>query len=202
MEDAIAGESDKFLVEQHRRGDATALEKLLSRHGPGLFRFIMSLARQNDEAEEMFQEVWFRAINGMDKYKDERFLSWLMRIAHNLSIDRWRRTRANVVSLDDMDEETGLSMASMLISAGPDPFGHVATLDIEAQVAAALDALPLEQREVFLMRVYENMSFKEIAGIQGVSVNTVLARMQYGLSKLRLMLRDVFSKTKGTEDEL
>jgi len=183
MEDEV-GLSDEVLISHYRKGDVKALAKLVERYKKRLFGFILHMAGRSDEADEIFQETWFRAIKNLDKYREKNLLAWLTRIAHNLLVDRWR-SRKGILSLDAGDGEGGLDWSERLAAAGPDPSGMVDEADIATHIAAAIKGLPTEQKEVVLMRVKEGLSFKEIAAAQGVSINTALARMQYGLSKLR-----------------
>lgn len=201
MDPADVVESDKALVRQYRRGDPAALEKLVVRHRGRLFSFILNMAGRADEADDIFQEVWFRAISKIDSYRNKNFLAWLTRIAHNLMIDRWRSNKANV-SFDATEEEGGLDLSERLAGPEPSPAQRVESSDVEKRVSAAVAALPLEQREVFLMRVKEGLSFREIAKIQGVSINTALARMQYGLTKLRTLLQNELQPAREDTNEL
>jgi RNA polymerase sigma-70 factor (ECF subfamily) len=178
--------SDGELLDRYRRGDTQALEDLVQRYRRQLFGFIVNMAGQNIDADEIFQEVWIKAIRRIDSYRDRNFLAWLMSIARNLIIDKWRASR-RMVSIDDGNE--GPSRANNIAAPGPGPDGCMVNADLRRDVAAAIDALPREQKEVVLMRLEAELPFKQIARIQGVSINTALARMQYGLQKLRELLK-------------
>lgn len=196
MESAVPEENDEVLVKSYRKGDEEALAKLVDRYRARLFAFILNMAGRADEADDIFQDVWFRAIDRMGTYRDRNFLAWLTRIAHNLMIDRWRGRRASV-SLDASEDEGGGNLSDRLSGPGPTPARQAETSDMVRRISVTVAALPLEQREVFLMRVQEDLSFKEIAKIQGVSINTALARMQYGLAKLRHLLEDERRPLRG-----
>jgi RNA polymerase sigma-70 factor (ECF subfamily) len=174
---------DVAWVAEYRRGNAEALGRLVEHYRRPLFGFILRMMEGHVDAEEVFQEVWFRAIKHIDQFREKNFLSWLFRIAHNLIIDRARRARPTV----DIDGESG--EGSRLFSPAVAPDRTVAGKDMGRRIAQAVKALPEEQREVFLMRTEGDIPFKEIAKIQGTSINTALARMQYALTKLRTELQ-------------
>jgi len=186
-------ESDGALVTRYLNGEADALETLVNRHKIRMYTFILNMTRSREEAEDVFQEVWLRVIKNIGGYREKNLAAWLMRIAHNLVIDRWR-TRKETVSID---AEGGESIASLERSAPESsPAENAAEREITARVAAAINELPAEQREVVLLRLELDMPFKEIAAIQRVSIGTALARMQYRLSKLRRVLRQEYSALK------
>ena len=183
--------SDEELLAHYRGGFRDALGALMTRHKRALYGFITAMARQED-AEEIFQETWFRAIRNFDSYRRRNFRSWLFRIGHNLVIDR-ARARRKMTSLDaPMEGETqsGGSLAEVLPAPGPDPAEEAARRDVRRRVRVAVGGLPAEQRAVFLMRWQSDLPFREIARIQGVPLGTALARMQYAVNKLRLVLRE------------
>ena len=180
------GGSDQELLARYRQGDLGALETLVEQYRRPLFAFILNLLDRREEADDIFQEVWLRAIKAMDRYRDDRFLSWLFRIARNLIIDR-RRSRRPLVSLE-ADNAEGVALEDVLPDGIPNAANVAANRDLARLVKAAVAGLPLAQREVFLMRTEGELPFKEIARIQQVSINTALARMQYALEKLRALL--------------
>ena len=177
-------QEDAELLAAYLAGDAEALGGLVDKYKRPLFGFILRFSDGREEADEIFQEVWVRAIKNMNRYRHENLLSWLFRIAHNLMIDR-ARCRKPFISLDTPVSEDGIPLGEQIPAArlGPDDEtgGHELGLRIEAAAAQ----LPLEQREVFWLRMHADLSFKEIAKIQKCSINTALARMQYAVSKLR-----------------
>jgi RNA polymerase sigma-70 factor (ECF subfamily) len=181
-------ENDAELLAEYRAGNVEALETLVNRYRRQLFGFILNMLGRSGEEDEVFQEVWLKAIRKIDTYKHKYFLAWLIQIARNLIIDRWRRKKPSA-SLDRENEQGG-TVLDTIAGNELDPAGMTADKDLGRRIAAAIGELPEEQKEVVLMRVKADLSFKEIAAIQGVSINTALARMQYGLSKLRTLLRD------------
>jgi RNA polymerase sigma-70 factor (ECF subfamily) len=176
-------------VMQYRNGNVEALGRLVEHFRRPLYGFILKMTEGRCDADELFQEVWFRAIRSLDSYRDNRFLSWLFRIAHNLIIDRARREKPTV-SIHDSDPEDDEPAAAQLPANGPGPDREAAGRDLGLRIREAVSRLPDEQREVFLMRTEADMPFREIARIQGTTIGTALARMQYALAKLRQGLKD------------
>jgi RNA polymerase sigma-70 factor (ECF subfamily) len=187
--------SDDEFVERYRRGEVLALEELAAKYRAQLFGFILGLTQSRTEADDVFQEVWLRAIRKLSHYKRGNFFGWLLRIARNIAIDRARKRKPEV-SLDQpaADGEAG---SWDLPSRDRGPARHLADRDTGRRIMAAVAALPLEQREVFLMRVQLDLQFKEIAKAQRVSINTSLARMQYALGKLRQLLAKDYAEIRS-----
>jgi RNA polymerase sigma-70 factor (ECF subfamily) len=182
--------TDKQLVDQYRCGNVEALESLIERYRRMLFGFILNKTGESHEADEVFQETWLRVIRKIDDYREKNFGGWLVRIARNIAIDRIRRRKPDV-SLDETPDE-GRNLAEAIPGKDPGPRRHIEANDLRQAIAEAVADLPEDQREVFLMRVEADLSFKEIAQAQGVSINTALARMQYALAKLRPLLKDEY----------
>jgi RNA polymerase sigma-70 factor, ECF subfamily len=186
---------------EYRRGDTDALGKLAEHYRRPLFGFILRMTEGREGAEEIFQEVWYRVIRNLDSYREKRFLSWLFRIAHNLIIDRARKARP-VVDLqsgaDDGSDNAPDAIEARLAAPGLSAASEVVGHDLGRRIAGAVGRLPPEQREVFLMRMEGDLPFKEIARIQGTSINTALARMQYALAKLRNELKNEYQDLRGT----
>ena len=187
---------DADLLVQYRNGNVQALERLVEQYRRPLYGFILNMLQGQDDADEIFQEVWFRVIKNIDQYKKGKFLSWLFRIAHNFIIDRYR-ARKRMVSLDKANEE-GFSLKDTIPDPVQSPAAMLGSLDINRKIVETVALLPAEQKEVFLMRVQGDLSFKEIAKIQRVSINTALARMQYSLTKLRAALKDDYEAGRMT----
>jgi len=182
--------SDASLVQAYRNGDVEALECLVLRHRRPLFGFIVSMVSNASEADEVFQEVWFRAMRKLSRYRDQNFKAWVVRIAHNIVIDRIRKQQG-VYSLDaGWDENAGACLGTTVPAHGPAPDATAEAGDLGRRIAEAVGALPPEQRAVFVMRVEQELPFREIARIQRVPLNTALARMHYAVKKLRVVLKD------------
>jgi RNA polymerase sigma-70 factor, ECF subfamily len=180
-------EQDGELLDRYLKGEVPALEELVEKYRRRLYGFVLNMTAGREDADEIFQEVWLRAIRGVPCYKQRNFFGWLVRIAHNLVIDRARRRRPTV----SLDEETddGRTLGQLMPSQAPDPGGLAEAGDLGRRIAQAVAALPAQQKETFLLRVQAGLSFKEIAAVQRVSINTALARMQYALAKLRPLLK-------------
>ena len=180
---------ERELLARYASGDIEALGELVEHYRRPLFGFILKMMEQTGDAEEVFQEVWFRALRNIGSYKQKNFLGWLFRIARNLVIDRSRKARpvvdlARISESDEDPYETRVASTSL----GPDH--AVVGRDLGVRITEAVRQLPREQREVFVMRTEGEVPFKEIAKIQGTSINTALARMHYALGKLKELLKD------------
>lgn len=182
---------DTEWLARYRRGDAGALGEMVEHYRRPLFGFILKMTEGRDEAEDIFQEVWIRAIRHLDTFKERRVLSWLFRIAHNLIIDRARKRKPDVSLQDARNEQPTLE--EQTASPGPSPSDEAEHTDIKMQIMTAVNRLSPEQKAVFLMRMESDLSFKEIARIQGVSINTALARMHYALDKLKTDLAQEYA---------
>lgn len=183
---------DRELVDQYRRGNVQALEMLVERHGRMLFGFILNHVGGAGDADEIFQETWFKVIRKIDTYREKNFGGWLVRIARNTALDRIRRRKPDV-SLD-AEPEAGRSLAEVIPGNDPGPRRRLEASHLGQAIAQAVADLPDEQREVFVMRVEAGLSFKEISRMQRVSINTALARMQYALAKLRPLLKHEYQE--------
>ncbi len=182
---------DATLLDKYREhGDVQALEQLVERYRRPLFGYILNMTEGKGDADEIFQEVWFRALKKLDSYSHKSLLSWLMRIARNLIIDKSRKRKPEVSLDKPVGDEGDTSLIDLVESDERRPDEILTGAEIEGRVMEAVNLLPEEQKDVFLMRVKADLSFKEIAEIQDVSINTALARMQYALTKLRRLLED------------
>ena len=191
MDEAQADDprADDALIDAYRAGDADALGVLVARYRRPLFAYILNMTGGRVDADEIFQDVWMRVLKHIGRYRSRTFYGWLVRIAHNLVIDAARRRRPEV-SLDAVDEGSDASLEARLPGPSRHPGAALANRELTARIVQAVQALPVEQREVFLLRTRAELPFKEIAVIQGASINTVLARMHYAVRKLRGELLD------------
>jgi RNA polymerase sigma-70 factor (ECF subfamily) len=180
--------TDAELLVAYRAGKKDALGELITRYERPLYAFILRMASPSD-ADDVYQETWVRAIRALGTFDDRKPLSWLFRIARNLVVDRSRRSRRWV----PLESESG---EDRWPSGKPSPAEQAAGTDLGVRIRQAVDELPRDQREVFLMRTEGDLSFKEIARLQQVSINTALARMQYALDKLRTKLKDTLAEEK------
>jgi len=187
----MVNSTDSEAIERYRQGDAEALSELVECYRRPLFGFILRMTRKNEDAEDIFQEVWLKAIHNLPRYRDNRFLSWLFRIAHNLVIDRVRRRKPEVY-MDD--EDTTERLAYHASQENHSPVAALQEQDMHGRIRTAVGLLPANQREVFLMRMEADLPFKDIARIQKTSINTALARMSYALDKLRKTLAEDYAQ--------
>ncbi len=180
-------DEDEQLLAAYRKGDVEALGRLVEKYKLPLFGFLSRFAATPGEADEWFQETWVRAIQHMNVFRQKNLLSWLFRIAHNLIIDQSRRKKPDC-SLDAPLAEAGTTLSDHIPATALSPALEAAGRDLGRHIEAAAALLPVEQREVFWLRMTAGLPFKEIARIQRCSINTALARMQYALDKLRTTL--------------
>lgn len=192
-----AGPSDADLMLAFRGGDARAFETLVGRHQRGIFNFILRSVRERARAEELLQEVFLRVVRSKDRYeRTAKFTTWIYAIARNLCVDESRRARfRNHKSLDakrpGRDGEEGGSLLSRLAATDVPTDDAADAPLLRERMTAAIDALPDEQREVFLLRQMSGLSFREIGETLGVPENTIKSRMRYALEKLREHLGDL-----------
>jgi RNA polymerase sigma-70 factor (ECF subfamily) len=186
---------DSELVARYRRGDVDALEVLVERYRRQLFSYILNMIGNTGEADEIFQEAWIKVIRKIGLYRHKNFFGWLVRITHNVIIDSIRRRKPNV-SLDAEAGDDGGSLANILPDRGQTPSENSENRNLGSVIAEAVALLPDQQKEVFLLRTKTELPFKEIAQIQGTSINTALARMQYALAKLREPLRECYDELR------
>ena len=181
--------NDQDLVQAYIKGDQSAIETLINRHRSKVFTYILLTIKNQQLAEDLFQETFIKVIQSLrgGKYKDNgRFLSWVIRIAHNLIIDHFRKEKQmNSVSNDDT--EVDLFNSKKLSDKNIEE--EIVNSQIQAELRSLINELPNDQREVVLLRHYGELSFKEIADQTDVSINTALGRMRYALINLRKLIK-------------
>jgi RNA polymerase sigma-70 factor (ECF subfamily) len=197
----MSDQSDEQLMRAYRAGDARAFEMLLSRHERPVWRFLRRSVGDPTLAEDLLQEVFLRVVKARDEWKGEaKFSTWLYTIARNLCVDQARRAvHRDAASLDaptHRAEDRPETLHDRLASGRRDAEGLTSDSELRARMDAAIAALPVEQREVFLMREAMDMPFAEIAGVVGAPEPTVKSRMRYALERLRVALEDF---REGTE---
>jgi RNA polymerase sigma-70 factor (ECF subfamily) len=181
---------DYVLVEQYIAGDQACIEELITRHKNRVYTYILLIVRNPHLAEDIFQDTFIKVIKSlkMGKYHDKgKFLSWVLRIAHNLIIDHYRKQKLlNTVS-NDSGEVDLFNNKKLSESTIEETIVFDQTME---DVRRLVDALPEDQRQVVYLRHYCGLSFKEIADQTGVSINTALGRMRYALINMRKMVRE------------
>ncbi|MDD2962725.1 MAG: sigma-70 family RNA polymerase sigma factor [Bacteroidales bacterium] len=179
--------SDQELVHRYHSGDEASLSILISRHRSRVFSYLLMVVKDRHLAEDLFQDTFIKVINTIKSgsYKEEgKFIQWVMRIAHNLTIDHFRRQKRfpTVEAGENQDIFETLNMMD------PSVEDRMVTDQIHRDVRKLIEYLPAEQREVLMMRHYGDLSFKEIADQTDVSINTALGRMRYALINLRKLV--------------
>ncbi len=182
--------SDQELIKQFQDGNQQSIEVLISRHKNKVYTYILILVKDSVLAEDIFQDTFIKIVHSLStgRYKDNgKFLSWTIRIAHNLTIDHFRKIKQN-------SEVKGESYENFILNSKKYSSDNVEDIIIKEQirqdVRALIDELPLEQKEVILLRHYGGLSFKEIAEQTDVSINTALGRMRYALINLRKLISE------------
>lgn len=179
------GISDEELVRKYANGDNSAFDLLLKRHQERVYNYIMRVIKDEDVANDIFQETFVKAIHTIrqGRYTESgRFPAWISRIAHNLIIDHYRQEKSDNMQTTDIDDVDVLNRKDLCESTIED---DIIMEQICEDVKYLIDELPTLQREVLIMRYYQGLSFKEIAEITGVSINTALGRMRYAILNMR-----------------
>src|SRR6476661_6619289 len=196
----LQSKSDQDLVHQYLQGQEPALGELIRRHKTKIYTSIYLLVKDSYLAEDIFQDAFIKVINTLKKgkYNEEgKFLPWVLRIAHNLVIDHFRKEkRAPMVTNTE-----GFDIFDVLQFHEESMEDRMVREQTHQDLKAMIHLLPSEQKEVLIMRHYGELSFKEIADITNVSINTALGRMRYALNNLRKMLETKESKVKQLVDK-
>lgn len=178
---------DAVLVKNYIGGDESALAILIKRHQSKLYGFIYSKVSDRDISDDIFQDTFIKVIKTLksNSYNEEgKFLPWVMRIAHNLIVDHFRKNKKMPMTRETEE----FSIFSIMTDNSLNVEGQIITEQVENDLQRLILELPDDQREVLHMRIYQYLSFKEIADITGVSINTALGRMRYALMNLRKII--------------
>ena len=181
--------SDSELISLYVGGDESALKTLILRHEEKIFTYILSAVKCRELAEDIFQDTFIKVINTLRSggYQDEgKFPQWVMRIANNLKIDHFRKAQR----LPAYESNGDFDIFDTLGIQDPSVEQKMIQEQVYADIQGLLQYLPEEQREVWEMRIYHDISFKEIAELTNVSINTALGRMRYALINLRKMVEE------------
>lgn len=176
--------SDNELIVCFASGDSKSLEVLIDRHQKKIFGYIYMIVNNRDVAEDIYQDTFLKVIHTIrsGQYNEEgKFIQWIMRIAHNLSIDYFRKEN-KMPTYSSNDE---FDIFNLIGGTEPSKEDLMITNQIHADVRGVVDLLPVEQKEIVYMRFYQNMSFKDIAENCDISINTALGRMRYALINMR-----------------
>src|SRR5699024_7150782 len=178
---------DSILIENYLAGDEEALSMLINRHKHRVYNFIYSKLFDKAKTEDVFQETFIKVIRTLKKgkYREEgKFVSWVMRIAHNLIIDHFRKCKR----MPKFENTGDFDIFSVLADETPDAEHQLMEEQIVDDLKKLIEELPEEQLQVLKMRIYKDMSFKEISAHTDVSINTALGRMRYALINLRKII--------------
>lgn len=194
-------EADEALMLRYQQGEVRAFEVLLNRHRKPVFNFILRFVQSRELAEDLLQESFLRVIKSAANYQRQaKFTTWLYTIARNLCVDQSRRAKHRKAQSLDAPMSTSEGSGSLLdVVANSDlPSDRIAvSKEINEKLQAALATLSEEQREVFLMREFLDMPFKQISEVVNVPENTVKSRMRYALQKLRMELEEFADLSKA-----
>ncbi len=185
--------ADAVLLAAYRDGDTEAFGTLLDRYRGPLFNFVLRSVRDRGRAEELYQDIWMKIIERCDDFRgDAKFSTWLYAIARNVCIDHQRKMKFRAhASLEATQPGKNQALGAGLANPGPTTEQLAAGGLLKARLAAAVEGLPPEQREVFLLRQLQGLAFSEIASVVGAPANTVKSRMRYALERLQEALRDL-----------
>jgi len=179
--------ADSILVQNYISGDEKSLEILINKHNQRLTSFIYSKVQDRAIAEDIFQDTFIKVIRTLKRgaYNEEgKFLPWVMRIAHNLIIDHFRRNKR----MPKFEGSEDFNIFSVLGDDKLDAERQLIKDQIDSDLGLLIEELPDDQKEVLIMRIYKDMSFKEISENTEVSINTALGRMRYALINLRKII--------------
>jgi RNA polymerase sigma-70 factor (ECF subfamily) len=182
--------NDQELVNRFVKGEKDCMQELIKRHKDRVYTYILLIVKNAEVADDLFQDTFIKVIQSLKrrKYKDEgRFVSWVLRIAHNLTIDYFRKNKNQNTLSNDQGEYDLLNNAKFSERTVED---NIISDQTTRDVRFLIDKLPKDQKQVVLMRHYGNMSFKEIAEQTGVSINTALGRMRYALINMRKLAEE------------
>ena len=178
---------DALLVKKYIEGDENSLTILINRHQSKIFGFIYSKISDRDISNDIFQDTFIKVIKTLKtkSYNEEgKFLPWVIRIAHNLIIDHFRKNK----KMPMFRETEEFSIFSIMSDDTLTIENKIIHEQVEVDLKKLIEELPADQKEVLVMRMYQDMSFKEISEITGVSINTALGRMRYALMNMRKVI--------------
>lgn len=178
---------DALLVKNYMSGDENALSILINRHQTKIYGFIYSKISDRDISDDIFQDTFIKVIKTLksNSYNEEgKFLPWVMRIAHNLIIDHFRRNK----KMPMFRETEEFSIFSLMTDKSLTIENQMISDQVERDLRKIIEELPEDQKEVLVMRIYQDLSFKEISELTGVSINTALGRMRYALMNMRKVI--------------
>ncbi|MCK9462561.1 MAG: RNA polymerase sigma factor [Proteobacteria bacterium] len=186
-----ARKTDEELMQAFQTGDVQAFQVLFGRYETPVFAFLLRQCGNRDAAADLAQDVFFRVVRGAASFHHQsKFSTWIYTIARNAAVDAARKARhRNHPSLDDSPKPDGPRLGDRIATKDPGPDRSATAERLQADLVVAIEKLPVDQREVFLLREYHGLSFNEIAEVVNAKVGTVKSRMRYALEALRRELR-------------
>lgn len=181
--------SDNELISLYVNGDESALKTLIQRHEKRVFSYILLSVKNRELAEDIFQDTFIKVINTLrsgNYHEEGKFVQWVMRIANNLKIDYFRKMQR----MPAFETNGEFDIFDIIYGSEPSVEQKMITEQLYAEITEMVKLLPPEQREVLEMRIYQDISFKDIAEMTDVSINTALGRMRYALINLRKILKE------------
>jgi RNA polymerase sigma-70 factor, ECF subfamily len=188
---SIVSLGDQELVKLYVNGNEKAFELLITRHKDRVYRFILSKVKDPELANDYFQDTFMKVIvtlKGGNYNEEGKFLPWVLRIAHNLIIDGFRKNKKVRFLSETRSASEDYSVFSRLSNDDLNVLQITCKEELETQVVRFLDELPAAQKEIIYQRLYQDLSFKEIAEMEDISINTALGRMRYALINLRKLM--------------
>ena len=183
----MSAQIDSLLILRYQNGDEEALSSLIQKYENELFSFIYYKLMDEEIANDIFQDTFIKVIKTLksNSYNEEgKFLPWVMRISHNLVVDHYRKTK----KMPMFRETEEFSIFSIMSDDSLTIENKIISEQVEMDLKKLIEELPADQKEVLVMRMYQDMSFKEISESTGVSINTALGRMRYALMNLRKVI--------------
>ena len=190
---AMENIDDRELVKAYINGDEKAFEVLLMRHKDKMYRFIFLKVRDGALVQDIFQDAFIKIVNTLKagNYNEEgKFLPWAMRIAHNLVIDHFRKSNKVKLISESSSQRDDYNILHTLSMEDENIQDSITREELEGQMVELIDYLPESQRDILIMRIFKEMSFKDIAELEDISINTALGRMRYALINMRKLIEE------------
>jgi RNA polymerase sigma factor (sigma-70 family) len=191
-----ADASDEALIKRYAQGQASAFNILYGRHEKNMWRYIYHSVQQNAIADELMQDVWFAIARAAETYEALRngakFKTWAYTLAHHRVVDHWRKAHSTTshVSINLDDDDAVQARAQLFADSGFGPLRHIESHEQAKALIAAVESLPAEQREAFLLQAEGDLSVEEIATAMDVSFETAKSRLRYARNKLKTLLAE------------
>ena len=188
----------ELFIRYRERGDVQAFERILEYFNRPIFNYLLRMLHKREEAEDALQEVWLRVIRQQQSYKEQgHFSSWIYRIAHNFCLDLFRKQKRTPKEEVIGNTEENLAILDMVAATDLTPLAEMLEKECAERLEWAVNQLPPLIREVYLLRSVHEIPFKEIVGIQGCPLGTVLSRMHLAITKLKGLLSEEISQTSA-----